>query len=329
MRRRPERALIAAALLVCAACLGPSGRETTGGALAASAAPPPGAVPDPTPRDAAFRAVLAAQVTWSMPDATRFGGFSGLEVAEDGGRFVALSDRGSLVRGELLRQEGELAGVRAGRPVRLRHPTKGRLTPFMADAEGLSGSPDGPLFVSLEGYNRLGQLGPGQRVLRYVPRAEAFDGLQVNSGLEAVATDPEGRPITLPERSGALDRPFPVWRFEDGVWRQPYSVPRRPPFLPVGADTGPDGRLYLLERHFALIGFQTRVRSFAFGPEGLIDERELLSTRPGLHDNLEGLSVWRDAEGAIRLTMISDDNFHVLQRTEFVEYRLPAEASGR
>ena len=41
------------------------------------------------------------------------------------------------------------------------------------------------------------------------------------------------------------------------------------------------------------------------------------------HDNLEGLAVWRDDSGAIRLTMISDDNFNLLQRTELVEYAVP------
>lgn len=39
-----------------------------------------------------------------------------------------------------------------------------------------------------------------------------------------------------------------------------------------------------------------------------------------MHDNLEGISVWQDPDGRIRLTMISDDNFMVFQRTEIVEY---------
>jgi hypothetical protein len=43
----------------------------------------------------------------------------------------------------------------------------------------------------------------------------------------------------------------------------------------------------------------------------------------GVQDNLEGLSVWRDIAGQIRLTLISDDNFRLLQRTEIVEYVLP------
>ena len=36
----------------------------------------------------------------------------------------------------------------------------------------------------------------------------------------------------------------------------------------------------------------------------------------------DDLAVWRDANGAIRLTMIADDNFFWVQRTEVVEYRV-------
>ena len=43
---------------------------------------------------------------------------------------------------------------------------------------------------------------------------------------------------------------------------------------------------------------------------------------PGRHQNLEGLSVWRDEGGILRLTMISDDGFKSFWSTRFVEYRL-------
>ena len=90
-------------------------------------------------------------------------------------------------------------------------------------------------------------------------------------------------------------------------------------FLPVGADVGPDGRFYLLERDFTGVGFRTRIRSFAPDFTG---ERLLLEAANATHDNLEGISVWTDPEGDLRLTLISDDNFRFFQRTEIVEYRL-------
>mgnify|MGYP002634128825 CR=1 FL=1 len=107
------------------------------------------------------------------------------------------------------------------------------------------------------------------------------------------------------------------------MWDQPFSIPRRGPFLVVGADIGPDGKFYLLERHLSgIFGFQTRIRRFALTGEALSDENVLLETPTGKHDNLEGIAVWRDAAGDIRITMISDDNFRSFQKTEFVEYRV-------
>ncbi len=91
----------------------------------------------------------------------------------------------------------------------------------------------------------------------------------------------------------------------------------------MGADFGHDGRLYVLERGFNGLGFRTRVRSFDISNGIAGDEKVLFNKGIGRHDNLEGISVWRDAAGLIRLTMISDDNFRFLQQTEIVEYALP------
>ena len=90
----------------------------------------------------------------------------------------------------------------------------------------------------------------------------------------------------------------------------------------MGADFGPDGWFYLLERDFrGILGFAARVRRMKLTENGPTDEEILLTTRPLQYDNLEGISVWQDGRG-IRLTMISDDNFLFVQRTELVEYRL-------
>ena len=56
---------------------------------------------------------------------------------------------------------------------------------------------------------------------------------------------------------------------------------------------------------------------------GMLGETTLLETPMGMFDNLEGLSVWRDATGAVRATLISDDNFFVLQQTQIIEFQLP------
>lgn len=267
--------------------------------------------------------------TWRMSDDPLFGGMSGLVLDAAGTGFIALSDRSALFRGTLERDGGVIIGVTSG-PGEPLLDERGRPLPEDdADSEGLARAPDGRLYVSFEGDHRIGYFRPGEAIVRTVVRAPEFEDLQKNSGMEALALDPQGRPIAIPERSGVLTLPFPVYRLDGDSWSTPYRLRRDGAYLVVGADTGPDGRLYVLERHFAgLFGFSSRVRSFAFGPTGLTDEELLLQSPTGRHDNLEGISVWRDATGAIRVTMISDNNFNILQRTEFVEYRLVDSPSG-
>lgn len=262
--------------------------------------------------------------TWKMEEEW-FGGFSGIEVFGDGTEFIALSDRGRVIQGRFQRDtEGEVTGIEAGPLTVLRGKGDARLRPGRSDSEGLAIAPDGTIYISFEGV---------ARVLRYksltgeaenLPSAPEFARLQRNSALEALAIAPDGSLYTLPERSGGETIPFPVWRFDGSGWSHAFDLPRRGHFLPVGADFGPDGRLYVLEREFrGIFGFATRVRALTLGPGGLEEEEVVLETRVGRHDNLEGIAVWRDGPGSLRLTLVSDDNFSMWQETQIVEYRIP------
>lgn len=249
------------------------------------------------------------------------GGLSGLELAEDGSAFLAISDRGQIVSGRLNREGGLLVGVDPDVPYPL-HGTDGMpLADGWTDAEGLALGPDGQVFISFEGYHRVWRY-PEPGRAEALPQPEAFLKQPGNAGFEALAIDTGGRLYTLPERSGRLTRPFPVWRFDGNRWEQPFSIPRRGGFLPVGADFGPDGRFYLLEREFTGLAFRSRVRRFELGETRLLSEEMLFESPPHRHGNLEGLAAWRDRSGAIRLTMISDDNLNSFQRSEIVEYRV-------
>lgn len=265
---------------------------------------------------------------WPSRGDALHGGVSGLVVSPDGQSFVAVSDRAAVTIGRFVRENGVITGLRTEKFRTLKDPAGRKLEDINVDAEGLARLPNGQLIVSFEGRGRVGKLDPETGIVTELPIPRQFRDLQLNSGLEALATDPEGRLLAIPERSGVLTRPFPVYRRDGATWSVPYDVRRDGgPFLVVGADIGPDDRLYVLERHYLQWrGFASRVRSFALGPKGLSDETLVLETRIGRHDNLEAISVWQDAAGAIRLTMVSDDNFNPFQRTEFVEYQIPANA---
>ncbi|AGT07432.1 esterase-like activity of phytase family protein [Paracoccus aminophilus] len=257
-------------------------------------------------------------------DAPDFGGYSGIELTEDGRSFMALSDRATLRWGEIERDaEGRISGMVSKGMSRL-HDSQGRPLPpgHLGDSEGIAIDSEGRIYVSFEGLVRVARYDTPDAPAKVLKGPPEFKQMQRNSALESLAITPDGTLLTMPERSGALDRPFPVWRWRKGVWDQPFSVSRNGNWLPVGSDIGPDGKFYLLERDFkGLLGFLSRVRRFDLTDAGLVNEEILLQSYPMQYDNLEGIAVWKDDQG-IRLTMISDDNFYFLQRTELVEYRI-------
>lgn len=302
MQRRALLGLTAAAFL----CLG----------LQGSAAPP-------------FPAGFVAAFRW-VTDDSLLGGLSAIEVSPDGDHFFALTDRGAITEGTFARDAGGKITNVIAPPMRLlKGDGDAPLKPSRSDSEGLALAQDGTIFISFEGVARLLSYATIDARAENLPSPREFRAMQKNSSLEALAMDAQGRLYTLPERSGADDRPFPVYRFENGRWTQPFSIARIGEFLPVAADFGPDGRFYLLERNFlGLAGFSSRVRVFDLRPDAAVEGTIVLETAAGVHDNLEGLSVWQDAAGNIRLTMVSDDNFQFYLRSEIVEYLLPVDAAS-
>lgn len=272
------------------------------------------------------QAHLLGSYTWEAPagqNADWFGGFSGIEILHEGRGMIVLSDRATLAEARILRSAEQITGASITKWQKLRTSTGADLKGRVADSEGLVLAPDGSLFLSFEGVARVTHHRSGGSPAKVLPRPPQFRRLPVNKSLEALAMAPDGDLYTLPENAPNPDGTLPVWRWDGRTWDQPFSLPRRNGFLPVGADFGPDGRFYLLERSFLLIGFRSRLRRWDITAEGPQNETILFESALGAHDNLEGVSIWRDRSGRLRATMISDDNFSTLQRTELVEYSLP------
>ena len=254
-----------------------------------------------------------------------FGGFSALNVDPDGIGFTTVTDRGFYTSGRFTRDATGAISQIMSAPLRQLHDKNGRpYGEFASDSEGLAVASDGTAYVSFERVTRIARYATLSARSVQLRKHPDFKKMHINSSLESLAIDADGTLYTLPERPLNDAQFIAVYRFENDVWDQPFVLPKRGSFLVVDADFGPDGRFYVLERQFyGLAGFASRVRRFKIGPEGLSEEETLFQSALGQHDNLEGLSVWRDAAGWLRLTMISDDNLLILQRTEIVEYRVP------
>ena len=253
------------------------------------------------------------------------GGWSALWLDPDGAGFLMLSDRGTWLRGTLGRgPSGAIAGVTVTDRGPLLRGYGGPLARRERDAEAVAVA-DGAAFVAFEGdgdglASRVDRYDDIARRPRRVEGAAAFAAMAGNKGIEALAAGPDGALYAIPEAPPEGEDAFPVHRLRDGAWDVPFAIRRDGRFLVTGADVGPDGRLYVLERAFLGLGFRSRVRSVDLAGGDL---RVELETPVGRHDNLEGIAVRRGADGRRRVTMISDDNMHpLLQRTEIVEYLL-------
>jgi hypothetical protein len=257
-----------------------------------------------------------------------FGGFSGLSVAADGTRFVAVSDTGVWLSGELaLDADGRLTGLSNPRIAQMRdergEPLQGKR---QSDAEDLARLPDGRYAVSFEQEHRiliydLDGKGPFAPAVRG-PTVAGTEGMHPNEGLESLAALPDGALVGVAEHAprGAGS---PIWIWPKGATTgEPIGRANRPQGYGMsGLATLPNGDLISIERlYLPLIGVRVNVRHLplaklrATPPEA--DGRVIGALEPPMSlDNFEGVAAVPRADGAIRIYLIADDNYSSNQRT--------------
>ena len=264
-----------------------------------------------------------------------FGGISAIRVAADGVRFLAVSDQGRWWRGRILYDGKRPAGIADaemapllgldGRPLGSRR---------WYDSESLA-EDGGIAYVGIERVNQIVRFDVGKHGLlaRGEPIAvpPGIKALEYNKGLECLAMVPRDRrlggtlvaisELTLDENGnhaafligGASSGAFAIKRLDD------YAI----------SDCAfmPEGDLLVLERRASLLrGLSMRIRRLslsALAPNAVLDGPVLIEADMGYQiDNMEGLSVHRSAEGEVVLTLVSDDNFSLIQRTILLQFTL-------
>lgn len=275
-----------------------------------------------------------------VPSDDRFGGISGFRVSADGSHFVSISDVGNWTTGALRYDaRGDLAG--AGDV---------EVSPLLdADGNSLHGKEDGDA-ESVTFLNPFGLVGDAfvgfernHRVLRYdfvrdgvkakgvpVPMPEAIKGLRNNSGLEVLATLPDGRLVAIAEEGPKDDNDdSPGWIVNpDTGATTSFTMKRVLPYSLTDATLLPDGRILVLERRFAPTtgpGAELRAYDPATFTEGATVEGDLIAVLfAGVTvDNMEGLSARKTEDGKTLIYIVSDDNFQrPLQRTLIIMFEL-------
>lgn len=265
------------------------------------------------------------------------GAFSAFRFRDgDGRRFVAVSDTGFFFFGRVERDaEGRPIGIGSASLSEMTDEDgKVQRAKYLSDAEGLSLDGD-RASVAFERVDRIVEFQlEGDRAIPLptkVPIVIPDYELRANGGIEALARAPEdsvfeGARIAIAETS--IDRSGNILgAVLEGPRRGQFSVRKSGRFSPTDAVVLPGGRLLLLERSFSMargVGMQLRMIDLnTIAPGATVDGEIILTTDMRYQiDNMEGIDVFRTADGALRIGMISDDNRSILQRTLYLEFEV-------
>nr|WP_249734258.1 esterase-like activity of phytase family protein [Bradyrhizobium sp. sGM-13] len=263
-----------------------------------------------------------------------FGGLSGLRLDSKGERFIAISDKGGWFTGRIVYKGREMTGLDdvEASPV-LGHDGKPITSRGWYDTEALA--LDGSLvYVGLERVNQILRFDFSKGFTRahgeLIQLPLGVRKLPYNKGIEALVVVPKGLPlagtlIAISERG--LDAQGNITAFLIGRTLGLFSISRSDNFDISDAVLLPSGGLLLLERKFSWLGgVGIRIRRIALAsiaPGAVIDGPVIFEADLGSEiDNLEGIDAHVTPEGETVLTLVSDDNFSMIQRNLLLQFAL-------
>jgi hypothetical protein len=264
-----------------------------------------------------------------------FGGLSGIRVDAKGERFISISDKGSWFTGRIVYSGREMTGLDDAEAAPLLGPDGRPITArgwFDSEAIAL----DGPfVYIGLERVNQVLRFDFSKGFTRshgvVVAMPPAVKRLPYNKGIEALVMVPKGLPlagalIAISERG--LDAQGNLIAFlVGGPSPGQFSVRRTNNFDISDAVLLPSGDLLVLERKFSLLeGVGIRIRRLslaALAPGAVVDGPSIFDADLGNEiDNMEGIDAHVTDQGDTVLTLVSDDNFSMIQRTLLLQFTL-------
>jgi hypothetical protein len=268
-----------------------------------------------------------------------FGGISGLRLDDKGEGFIAISDKGNWFTGKIAYSGDTMVGIvdveaapmlgADGRPITARG---------WYDTESIA--VDGPtVYIGLERVHQILKFDFGRDGVRargeQIPQPPGMRKLPSNGSLEALvvvrkdrfkSSPLAGMLLAISERGLDSAGNIAAWII-GGKAPANFSVHRTKNYDISDAALLPSGDLLLLERKFSLFGDTgVRIRRIPLAsivPDAVIDGPTIFDADLGYEiDNFEGLDVHVTPEGDTVLTLISDDNFSMLQRTLLMQFTL-------
>ena len=264
------------------------------------------------------------ELTSKNPD---FGGLSALGISSDGGRLVALSDRGFRLQARILYDErGHLSGLADadlgpmggidGAPLNDKE---------YADAESMAPGVEGEIVVAFERRHRLWRYVPGSPLPEPLPPPDELTGAPSNGGIEALALLDDGRLLALTEKYSSGEDVV-GWISDRDGWSL-LTLATDDGFDPTGAATLPGGDIIVVMRRFNIIGSNAarliRIPASQIRPGASLRGRIIAEIGPPLtFDNFEGVEARQGTRGETLITILSDDNFNPVQRTLLMMFEL-------
>jgi len=267
-----------------------------------------------------------------------FGGLSALRLDKKGERFIALSDKADWFTGRITCRGNAMSGLADVQSAPVLGVDGKKITRrgwFDTESLAFDGT---TAYVGLERVNQILRFDFGKDGIRArgtpmsVPAG--IEKLPNNKGLESLVFVPKGQPlagtlIAISERG--LDPAGNILGFLiGGPAPGQFSVKRTKNFDISDATLLPSGDLLLLERKFSVMeGVGIRIRRVPINvltPDATIDGPTIFEVDLGYEiDNMEGIDTFVAENGDTVVTMISDDNFSMIQRTLLLQFTLVEE----
>jgi hypothetical protein len=264
-----------------------------------------------------------------------FGGLSGLRLDAKGERFIAISDKGSWFTGRIVYNGREMTGLDDVEASPMLGPDGRPITSrgwFDSESIALDGS---MVYVGLERVNQVLRFDFAKGFTRaageVVTLPPAARKLPFNKGLEALVMVPKGFALAgtlLAISERGLDAQGNILAFlVGGKTPGQFTVRRTDNFDISDAVLLPSGDLLLLERKFSLLGgIGIRIRRIplaSVAPGAVINGPSIFNADLGNEiDNMEGIDAHVTPDGETVLTLVSDDNFLMIQRNLLLQFTL-------